>query len=378
MDNIYTICFVAGARPNFMKIAPIINSFQLKINQPIYNRSTFKKLLVHTGQHYDKNMSEIFFCDLLISEPDFFLNIGPGSHAVQTAKIMIEFEKVLLKSQPDIVIVVGDVNSTIACSLTAKKLHIPIAHVESGLRSFDMSMPEEINRRLTDVLSDILFVTEQSGLSNLMSEGIPKNKIHFVGNVMIDTLLTTLKRIKKESFTPTRELYEFIKSNKTYAVLTLHRPSNVDDEEVLARIISALQQISLKIPIVFPIHPRTRAKLSKSILDRGNIKLINPVGFLDMLYAVKGSNMVLTDSGGLQEETTVLGIPCITIRENTERPSTIDIGTNYLVGTDPDIIILTAEKILKGHGKVGKVPPLWDGQTADRIVNVILEYLITR
>ena len=329
--------------------------------------------IVHTGQHYDANMSDIFFRELGIPEPDYNLEVGSGSHAEQTAKIMVAYEKVLQNDRPDLVIVVGDVNSTIACSLTAKKLGIKVAHVEAGLRSFDMEMPEEINRILTDRISDLLFVTEESGLKNLKNEGVQDDRVHFVGNVMIDTLLEHLKRIETGESQPSEEIREVVGSFKEYAVLTLHRPSNVDHEETFAPIWRAISEVGERIPIIFPAHPRTRAKMETFGLSEGAVRTIEPVGYMDMLWAVKGARMVLTDSGGLQEETTVLGVPCITIRENTERPSTIEIGTNYLAGTDPDRILLLANEILEGRAKKGKIPPFWDGKAAERIVDIILK-----
>jgi UDP-N-acetylglucosamine 2-epimerase (non-hydrolysing) len=359
-----------------MKIAPIVKAIEGRCQEEIGKDSDLKVKIIHTGQHYDQNMSEVFFNDLGIPEPSYNLEVGSGSHAEQTARIMIEYEKVVLKDKPDLVLVVGDVNSTIACSLTAKKMRIPVGHVEAGLRSFDEEMPEEINRKLTDAISDLLFVTEESGLMNLRNEGIEDGKVHFVGNVMIDTLLDRLKKIDEGGFTPNYEIEQFCLENDQFAVLTLHRPSNVDEKENLKGIWGALSEIAGKIPILFPIHPRTKVRLGEfGMPNIPSMHIIEPIGYMDMLYAVKGSSLVLTDSGGLQEETTVLGIPCVTIRENTERPSTIELGTNYLAGTNPDKILSIANDILEGRGKKGQVPPLWDGKAAERIAEVIVNSL---
>jgi len=376
MDRKLKLCFVAGARPNFMKIAPIIrvlseisgkDSLSMRVRDMEY-------LLVHTGQHYDRNMSDVFFRDLGIPEPDWNLDVGSGSHAQQTARVMIAFEKVLLQEHPDIVIVVGDVNSTIACSLTAKKLNIKVAHVEAGLRSFDEAMPEEINRRLTDTISDLLFVTEQSGVDNLLREGVSTDRIHFVGNVMIDTLTDSLKRFEDGKHTAAKRITQWTGSHERYAVLTLHRPSNVDDRETMSGIWSAVSSVADRIPVLFPVHPRTRKQMEAFRLPLNGVSMMEPIGYMDMLYAVKGSTLVMTDSGGLQEETTALGVPCLTIRENTERPVTIDVGTNYLVGTSSSSIRQTAELILNGNGKKGGLPALWDGHAAERIVQILTEF----
>jgi UDP-N-acetylglucosamine 2-epimerase (non-hydrolysing) len=285
---------------------------------------------------------------------------------------MIAFEKVLLEDRPNMVVVVGDVNSTVACSLTAKKLGIRVAHVEAGLRSFDMSMPEEINRKLTDAISDLLFVTEESGVRNLRFEGVPEDKVFFVGNVMIDTLLHNLARIGSREFRPSESVRTFCNTDPRYAMLTLHRPSNVDRKGTLAPIWEAVSEISREVPVLFPVHPRTRGRIVEFGLKRAGVTMIDPIGYLDMLYAVKGAALVLTDSGGLQEETTALGVPCVTIRENTERPVTVEIGTNYLAGTKPDAILTAAREILSGRGKKGAVPQLWDGRAAERIVDILL------
>jgi UDP-N-acetylglucosamine 2-epimerase (non-hydrolysing) len=355
-----------------MKVAPVYHALAAGKETARAAGIDLRVSIVHTGQHYDDNMSDVFFRDLGIPAPDRHLEVGSGSHAEQTAKIMVAFEKVVLEERPDFVVVVGDVNSTIACALTTKKLGVPVAHVEAGLRSFDMGMPEEINRKLTDAISDLLFVTEESGVRNLLAEGVAKEKIFLVGNVMIDTLLGNLKRIESGEFVPTGTVGDFCAAAKRYAVLTLHRPSNVDAKESLVPLWGAISEIARRIPIFFPVHPRTRGKITEFGLGGTGVTMVDPVGYLDMLYAVKGSAMVLTDSGGLQEETTVLGVPCVTIRENTERPVTVTIGTNYLAGTDPVAILAASGEILSGKAKKGRVPPLWDGKAADRIADVIL------
>lgn len=368
------IHIVAGARPNFMKIAPVVEA--LRSRAKAGGDDSFPRIhIIHTGQHYDSNMSGIFFTDLGIPQPNCYLGVGSGSQAEQTARTMVAYEKVLLQDRPDLVIVVGDVNSTLACSLTGKKMGIRVAHVEAGLRSFDMTMPEEINRKLTDAISDLLFVTEEAGIRNLRREGVPEEKIYFVGNVMIDTLRKNLLRLENGDFSPAGPLKSFLLGKERYAVLTLHRPSNVDRKEDLCRVWSAIREIAGEVPILFPVHPRTKNRIGEYGLDTANIGMVEPLGYLDMLYAVNGATLVLTDSGGLQEETTVLGIPCVTIRENTERPSTVDIGTNYLSGTDPGSILSATREILSGHPKKGTIPPLWDGHAAERIAEIILREL---
>ena len=374
MTRPYTICLVAGARPNFMKVAPIAHALQARKNAAGAAGIDLRFSIVHTGQHYDANMSEIFFRELEIPAPDRHLEVGSGSHAEQTAKILVAFEKVLLADRPDLVVVVGDVNSTVACSLTAKKLGVRVAHVEAGLRSFDMGMPEEINRKLTDAISDLLFVTEESGLRNLRAEGVPGDRVFLVGNVMIDTLHRNVARISAKEFVPSDAVRESCGRGKRYAVLTLHRPSNVDTREALAPIWGAISEVARQLPVLFPVHPRTRGRIAEFGLDDTGFTMIDPIGYLDMLYSVKGAALVLTDSGGLQEETTALGVPCVTIRENTERPVTVEVGTNYLVGTRPEAILAAAREILSGGGKKGKVPPLWDGRAAERIVDVLLAH----
>ena len=359
---------IVGARPNFMKMAPIIeamNKYPDKIEH----------LLIHTGQHYDEKMSKSFFDDLGIPMPDIDLEVGSGSHAEQTAKIMVEFEKVCLQEKPDLVIVVGDVNSTMACTITAKKLGVKVAHVEAGLRSRDMDMPEEINRLCTDVLCDYLFTTDHFADENLKKEGVPDEKIFFVGNVMIDTLLKH-KKIA-EGLNVTDKLG--VKPG-CYATLTMHRPSNVDDKDTLKEILDALSKISSDLPIIFPIHPRTKKMAEKFGLEHyfssgknvSGIWITEPMGYLDFLHLNMNAKMVLTDSGGLQEETTVLGVPCITMRHNTERPVTCEIGTNVIVGNDGKKILAAARKVMQGEGIAGKVPEKWDGRAAERIVDVLI------
>ena len=352
------IISVVGARPNFMKVAPLHNEFK---KYP----GMISHLICHTGQHYDEKMSQIFFDELNLPHPHFHLGVGSASQAVQTARIMTEFEKILIAENPDLVIVVGDVNSTIACSLVAKKLGIRVAHVEAGLRSFDHSMPEEINRLLTDAISDYLFVTEEAGIFNLRSEGINEKKIFFVGNIMIDTLVKNMAKIDSSSILNELEL-----EAGDYILTTLHRPSNVDDRASLAAIIRMLNKHALRKKIVFPVHPRTKNNLAKWALFRelsSNIILSEPIGYNGFLCLVKNAALVITDSGGIQEETTYLGVPCITLRENTERPVTIELGTNYLVGSDFERLNKVVDLILAGKNKNGSIPPLWDGTTAERV-----------
>jgi UDP-N-acetylglucosamine 2-epimerase (non-hydrolysing) len=357
---------IVGARPNFMKIAPIVREMRRL-------ESDFLPLIVHTGQHYDAAMSDSFFADLDIPAPDFHLEVGSASHAVQTAKIMTAFEPVLLQEKPDWVLVVGDVNSTIACALVCAKLGVRVAHVEAGLRSRDRAMPEEINRVLTDAISDLLLTTSQDAHENLKNEGIPADKIKFVGNVMIDSLFHNLKKAEDSTVRDDLDL-----TGKDYAVLTLHRPSNVDEKEILSGLVDALSSIAERLPVVFPIHPRTKARIDDfGFADRiknSNLRLIEPLGYIDFLRLYSGARLVLTDSGGIQEETTALGIPCLTLRENTERPITIELGTNILVGTNPERIRQMAFSILENASKKDtKIPPLWDGKAAERICDVLSE-----
>ena len=356
---------VVGARPNFMKIAPLMRAYKQ------YN-DAIDPVLVHTGQHYDETMSKTFFEQLDIPRPDVNLGVGSGSHAEQTAKIMMSFEKLIKDAKPDIVLVVGDVNSTMACAITAAKFGIKTAHVEAGLRSFDMTMPEEINRKVTDSICDYLFTTEESAGENLRNEGVKEDKIFFVGNVMIDTLSYYLDKIKDMAL-PVNGITE-----NNYATITIHRPSNVDNRPVLKRIIYALEKIQKDIPVIFPMHPRTRKNidqfgLSEKVLGMPNLIITEPIGYLEFLRLNKTAKLVLTDSGGLQEETTYLGIPCLTIRENTERPVTINVGTNVLTGSNPDNILEEYEKIMNGNFKKGRIPYLWDGHTAERIVEKLAD-----
>jgi UDP-N-acetylglucosamine 2-epimerase (non-hydrolysing) len=361
---------VAGARPNFMKIAPIVRALQ--------SSRVFRFKIIHTGQHYDREMNEVFFEELGIPEPDVFMAAGGGSHAQQTAKIMVGFEEICLQERPDAVLVVGDVNSTLACSITAKKLNIPVAHVEAGLRSGDLTMPEEINRLVTDSISDWFFVTEPSGVEHLQREGKAESAIHYVGHVMVDNLfyqvgkLAVVDAASIEADPSKKSDMRGIRGAERYGVVTLHRPSNVDDCETMTRISKALIEISSTLPLVFPVHPRTRANLERFNIDLGaNITLIGPQAYMAFLRLWKDAVVVLTDSGGLQEETTALGVPCITIRENTERPVTVSEGTNVLAGTDPTVIVEEVRKVLRGEGKQGRVPDLWDGQAAYRIVALL-------
>jgi UDP-N-acetylglucosamine 2-epimerase (non-hydrolysing) len=363
------IFFVAGARPNFMKIAPLVHELERNSGGSVWK-------IIHTGQHYDYEMSKTFFDDFELPSPHYFLNVGSGSHANQTAKIMISFEDVCLKERPDIVVVVGDVNSTLACSITAKKIGIQVAHVEAGLRSGDMSMPEEINRIVTDSISDYLFVTEKSGAKNLKREGKRKDQIHFVGNIMIDTLHYGLDKLKKMSFEEIHKFKVQMTKDAPYAVVTLHRPSNVDDPLKLRDILESLVIISRDMPIVFPMHPRTNQNMKKfaldGLLEKTNIHVGPPLSYLKFLSLWRDSAIVLTDSGGIQEETTALDIPCFTLRDNTERPITIEEGTNVLVGTTSKKIISAYEKFKKGEKKKGKIPELWDGNASIRIIRKLL------
>ncbi|UCV29974.1 non-hydrolyzing UDP-N-acetylglucosamine 2-epimerase [Ferribacterium limneticum] len=360
MSSIY---LVAGARPNFMKIAPIVRAIQA------HGGLDFR--IIHTGQHYDREMNEVFFEELGIPEPDVFMAAGGGSHAQQTAKIMVAFEELCQAQRPDAVLVVGDVNSTLACSIVAKKLNIPVAHVEAGLRSGDMTMPEEINRLVTDSISDWFFVTEPSGVEHLRREGKAESAIHYVGHVMVDNVLYQAEKLK-DADTAGFETSAFKAANRRYGVVTLHRPSNVDSAEMMARIGGALREIAAELPLIFPVHPRTRANLEKFGVDLGpNVTLVGPQAYMAFLNLWKDAAVVLTDSGGLQEETTALGVPCITIRENTERPVTVDEGSNVLAGTDPVRIVEEACKVLCGEGKQGRRPHLWDGKAAERIVEIL-------
>lgn len=379
MQETMKAVIVAGTRPNFVKVAPLLDAARAHPGLDV--------TLVHTGQHYDYEMSHSFFEQLGIREPDIFLGAGSGAHGEQTAKVLAGFEKVVERLEPEIVVVVGDVNSTLACALAASKatygapaatgLRRPlIAHVEAGLRSFDRGMPEEINRKLTDSLSDILFTTCRDAEANLLREGVPRERIRFVGNVMIDTLLAHLPQAKLPTFLMGRE--------GLYGLLTLHRPSNVDELATFKGIIGALCEIAGELPIFFPAHPRTQKQIAEFKLGRhlppleeggevreGCVHMLNPLPYLEFTAMIKGARLVLTDSGGIQEETTVFGVPCLTLRENTERPVTVEIGTNTVVGTSPEAIVREARKILRGEAKRGKVPELWDGHAAERIMKIV-------
>jgi UDP-N-acetylglucosamine 2-epimerase (non-hydrolysing) len=393
----FKIISVVGARPNFMKVAAVCEAIKEHNRQSI--TSPIEHLLVHTGQHYDANMSDFFFNDLELPKPNLFLGVGSGSHSLQTAKVMEGFESVLLAECPDIVVVVGDVNSTLACALVTKKTwcsrgagataFMPkLAHVEAGLRSFDRTMPEEVNRIVTDAISDYLFTTEESANQNLEREGIPCDKVHFVGNVMIDTLLR--HRTKAQESTILNDL-QLLKSGQVrpYAILTLHRPANVDDSRKFAKMLEAFLEVSRHMPIIFPAHPRTLKQIQETDLGdyfvdhflegpepwdaRVRIRLVPPLGYLDFLQLTSRAKVVLTDSGGVQEETTILGVPCITLRENTERPVTLQNGTNVLVGANPDKIIAEFSRVLQGTRPVPAPPHFWDGQAAKRIVQILLQ-----
>jgi len=366
------VLHVVGTRPNFTKIAPIMDAMK--------GHGQIQQILVHTGQHYDDALSQVFFDQLGIPKPDINIGVGSSSHGKQTGQMMIELEPLFLEQQPDWVLVVGDVNSTLAATITASKLGIRVAHVEAGLRSFDRSMPEEINRLATDVLADLLFTTEKSGNINLRNEGIPDEKIIFVGNVMIDTLLKCRQRALTSDILSRLQL-----TPGAYALVTLHRPSSVDDPSRLQRLIKTLNEIAKDIPVIFPCHPRTMNRLHIAGLDqevtvhgatssqgeKDRIVLLDPLGYLDFLALMAQAKCVFTDSGGIQEETTILGVPCLTMRENTERPVTVEEGTNILVGYSEDRIVREVQKIMAGKGKTGRIPDLWDGKAATRIVEAM-------
>lgn len=368
------ILCIVGARPNFMKIAPIMRALRARPQR-------FAPFLLHTGQHYDAAMKDSFFEQLGIPTPDVDLGVGSASHAVQTAEIMKRFEPEVERIAPRAVLVVGDVNSTIACSLVAVKKGVPVIHVEAGLRSFDRTMPEEINRVLTDQIADLLFTTEPEGTRNLLREGIDAAKIHFVGNVMIDTLLHNLGQADEPSevLAGLSNAAVFLESPEGFAVLTLHRPSNVDDPTTLTRLIQTLREVAERLPLIFPVHPRTAARIEAAglggLLDTPRIALLPPLGYRQLLGLMAAARVVLTDSGGLQEETTALGVPCLTLRENTERPITVEHGTNTVVGADPARILAATSEVLANGGKRGCVPDLWDGRAAERIAAVTAEWL---
>lgn len=361
------ILSVVGARPNLVKIAPLMRAMQ---RCP----ATIHPVLVHTGQHYDERLSDIFFRQMGIREPDVNLGVGSASHSRQTGEILQRIEPVLIEQKPDLVLVVGDVNSTMAATLAAAKLSIPVAHVEAGLRSFDRTMPEEINRLVTDALADYLFVTEADAVENLMREGRPRERIYLVGNVMIDALRQFLPLAQQSSITTELGLVDGARKLLPFAILTLHRPSNVDSEETLKGLLSAVGRIAEKVPVVFPVHPRTQQRLhdGKNSLHP-NVRLIPPVGYLDFLCLLSHAKLVLTDSGGIQEETTALGVPCLTLRENTERPVTTTQGTNQIVGLDATKILAAAQDVLAGKTRAGRIPEFWDGNAAERIVDILLE-----
>jgi UDP-N-acetylglucosamine 2-epimerase (non-hydrolysing) len=358
------ILLVAAARPNFMKVAPVWRALDAT--------QEFKLTLVHTGQHYDDNMSKVFFDDLRLPRPDVHMGVGSGTHGEQTARVMLAFEPVLKDADPDLVVVVGDVNSTMACTLVSVKLDVPTAHVEAGLRSFDRTMPEEINRMVTDILCELLFTTSPEARDNLLREGVDPRKIHFVGNVMIDSLRFYAEAAEKSTILETLGL-----EKRAYGLVTLHRPSNVDDAFQLVRLVRVLSDIGAECPLIFPVHPRTRHVMERAGIEvRGDrMRLIDPIGYLDFMKLMQYSRMVLTDSGGIQEETTALGIPCLTIRDNTERPVTVTEGTNRLVGTDPARIAAEAQDVLRHGVANAKVPELWDGNAAPRIAQVISRFI---
>ena len=361
------IVHVVGARPNFMKVAPVLAELK-KVPHA-------EQILVHTGQHYDPNMSDVFFQDLGMPPPDAHLGAGSGTHAQQTAKMMVEVEPVLMRHRPDVVVVAGDVNSTIAVALVAAKLWMPVAHIEAGLRTFDWRMPEEVNRVLTDRIAALLFTPSRDADENLRREGIDMSRVHFVGNVMIDSLQAALPRARES------RIHETLGVRKGgYALATLHRPSNVDEPAALEKLLAVLAEVSGRIPVIFPIHPRTRARIAadRALHERlertRGLKLADPVGYLDFLALTSNARLVITDSGGIQEETTALGVPCLTVRKNTERPVTVEIGTNTLVGTDPAQIVPAAIEVLEGRGKKGRVPELWDGHAAERIARALIQF----
>jgi UDP-N-acetylglucosamine 2-epimerase (non-hydrolysing) len=363
-----TIYLVAGARPNFMKLAPMVRALSKSGHRLQYQ-------IVHTGQHYDREMSDVFFDELGIPKPDHHLGAGGGSQAQQTAKVMVGFEELCMRARPAAVVVVGDVNSTLACSIVAKKLSIPVAHVEAGLRSGDMAMPEEINRRVTDAIADWFFVTEPSGVKNLLREGHDPERIFEVGHVMADNVIFQREKLRLNPRQAVSAAARHTRS-RPYGVLTLHRPSNVDDAPTFRRIAAGLREVACDMPLIFPVHPRTRATMERFNIELGaDIALLPPLGYMEFLDLWKDAAAVLTDSGGLQEETTVLGVPCLTLRDNTERPVTVSEGTNTLVGSDPQRLVVEVAEILAGRGKQGRRPSLWDGMAAERTVGILAREL---
>ena len=359
------LTIIAGARPNFIKIAPLIKA----VKKALSDEKNISYRLVHTGQHYDRNMSESFFEELNIPAPDVNLGVGGGTQAEQTAGIMIAFEKELMQNPTDLVVVVGDVTSTMACSITAKKLNTKVAHVEAGIRSWDFTMPEEINRIVTDALADYYFTTTEIANENLRNFGAKNEQIFFVGNIMIDTLLANISRFKKP------EIFDKLSlKDKEFIMLTLHRPANVDEAEKLKQLMSEIVNNVENLPIIFPIHPRTAKIFTDLGIQSDNLHIVEPMGYLEFNYMVQRSKCVITDSGGITEETTVMGVPCITLRDNTERPETVTVGTNELIGTNPQAIKPTLSKLFAGQWKRGAIPELWDGKTAERIVEKMLEF----
>ncbi len=358
------LTIIAGARPNFMKIAPLIHEI-LRV-QKEGSELTYK--LVHTGQHYDPKLSETFFKELSIPAPDVNLEVGSGTQAEQTGNIMIRFEKYLMENPSDLLIVVGDVTSTMACSIVAKKLNTKVAHIEAGIRSFDLEMPEEINRMVTDSITDYFFTTSEVANTNLRKAGVPENQIYFVGNIMIDTLLKNEAMFKKPSMFDENNL-----SNGKYIVITLHRPSNVDDPEKLKNLLNEIVSNSMELPLIFPVHPRTKVTLEQIKFEHPQVILTQPLSYLEFNYLVKNAKAVVTDSGGIQEETTVMGIPCITMRNNTERPETVTVGSNVMVGDNMDLLKKELKNLFEGNWKKGTIPELWDGKTAGRIVSILRE-----
>ncbi|HZM15749.1 MAG TPA: UDP-N-acetylglucosamine 2-epimerase (non-hydrolyzing) [Candidatus Krumholzibacteria bacterium] len=356
---------VVGARPNFMKLAPLARALR--------QRRDWQHRIVHTGQHYDENMSRVFFEELEIPAPEVHLGVGSGSHAQQTARVMLALEEVLQRQPPDLVVVVGDVNSTLAATLVACKLDIPVAHVEAGLRSFDRSMPEEINRLLTDQMATLLLTPSPDADANLRREGVAPERIHWVGNIMIDSLLHALPRAQA-----TRAWERYGLAPEGYALVTMHRPANVDDKRMLQDLLQVLERLAARLPVLFPVHPRTRKMIEEFRLEPEQVQLVEPVGYLDFLALEAAARLVLTDSGGIQEETTVLRVPCLTLRPNTERPITVSQGTNHIVGRDPERIGAAAEAILKQPKPRGEAPEKWDGQTAERIVEVFDAFFAAR
>lgn len=359
----FEILHVVGARPNFMKVAPVMRALS--------TRPGVSQMLLHTGQHYDRNMSEVFFRQLGIPEPDDNLEVGSGSHAVQTAEIMVRFERVVTSARPGLVLVYGDVNSTVAAALVCSKLGIPVGHMEAGLRSFDRSMPEEINRLLTDQISDLLFTPSEDGNENLGREGVLPERVFLVGNVMIDTLTRMLPLAEAKG----DDLRGRLGLAKAYGLVTLHRPSNVDNVETLRGIVAALSDISSSLQLLFAAHPRTRRLLDGMGFSApaSRLKIVDPLGYVEFLALQQRAAMVITDSGGIQEETTYLGIPCLTVRKNTERPITVTTGTNTLVGQDMELLRSEADKIARGHGKAHSIPPLWDGRASERVAEIICQ-----